>query len=81
MTFSAILSPSPRSMSECFIIIIKLYEHMLVDLPRCMKASFVCEHDLFQVIFIILYATEHFQGKRLAVGSVIGLSSYRICTL
>ena len=42
-----------------------------VDLPRHMKASFVCEDDLFQVIFIILYATEHFQGKRLAFGSVV----------
>ena len=42
-----------------------------VDLPRYMKASFVCEHDLFQVIFVILYANEHFQGKRLAFGSVI----------
>ena len=41
------------------------------DLPRYMKASFVCEHDLFQVIFIILYATEHFQGKRLTFWSVI----------
>ena len=42
-----------------------------VDLPRYMIASFVCEHDHFQVIFIILYATEHFQGKRLAFGSII----------
>ena len=42
-----------------------------VDLPSYMPASFGCEHDLFQVIFIILYPTEHFQGKRLAFGSVI----------
>ena len=41
------------------------------DLPRYMKASFVCKHDLFQVIFVIIDATEHFQGKRLAFGSVI----------
>ena len=42
-----------------------------VDLPQYIKASFVCEHDLFQVIFVILYATEHFQGKHLAFGSII----------
>ena len=42
-----------------------------VDLPRYMKVGFVCEHDLFQVIFIIPYATEHFQSKRLAFGFVI----------
>ena len=41
------------------------------DLPRYLKASFICEHDLFQVIFIILYAIEHFQGKCFAFGSVI----------
>ena len=45
--------------------------NVLVDLPRYMKASFVCEHDLFQVIFIIIYATGHFPGKRLAFGSII----------
>ena len=37
-----------------------------VDLPRYVKASFVWEHDLFQVIFVILYATDHFQSKHLA---------------
>ena len=42
-----------------------------VHLPRYMKASFVCEHDLFQVIFIFLNVTEHFQAKRLAFASVI----------
>ena len=41
------------------------------DLPRYTKASFVCEHDLSQVIFVILYATEHFQGKLLMFGSII----------
>ena len=39
-----------------------------VDLPRYMKASFICEHDVFQVIFVILYATKHFQGKHLSFG-------------
>ena len=39
-----------------------------VDLPQYMKASFICEHDLFQVIFVVLYATEHFQGKCHAFG-------------
>ena len=42
-----------------------------VDLPRYMKASFVCEHDLLQETLVILYATEHFQSKHLAFGSVI----------
>ena len=42
-----------------------------IDLPRYMKASFICEHDRFQVIFVILCRIEHFQGNRLAFGSVI----------
>ena len=46
--------------------------HILpVEFLRDMKASFVCEHDLFQVFFIILYATLHFQGKHLVFGSGI----------
>ena len=42
-----------------------------IDLPLYVKASFLCEHDLFQVIFIILYVTEHFHSKCLAFGSII----------
>ena len=41
-----------------------------VDLPRYMKASFICDHDRFQIISV-LSVTEHFQGKHLAFGFVI----------
>ena len=47
------------------------YPHIvLVDLPRYMKANFLWEHDLIEVIFVILNVTEHFQDKCLMFASV-----------
>ena len=51
---------------------------VLVDSHRYMRANFFCEHDLLQVTFVIIGATECFKGKDLAFVSIFFLCLFCI---